>query len=80
MRLSPRESATNAAPPVRGPDDILVSDPRGSLPPAQRVERKLLAPLRTVNPGLYAQTAGGRHDSRRNRAGPDGAHPFIAGA
>jgi hypothetical protein len=80
MRLSPKQSAANAAPPVRGSDEVLVIDPRGTLTPAQMVERKLLAVLRTGNPGLYAQAAGGRHDLRRNRVGPDGAHPFVPGA
>jgi hypothetical protein len=36
------------------------------------VEQKLLALLRTGNPGLYAQAAGGRHDVRRTRGGPAG--------
>src|SRR5262245_38047137 len=80
MRLSPRESAAIAAPPVRGPDEVLVIDPRGTLTAAQMVERKLLALLRTGSPGLYAQAAGGRHDLRRPRAGPDGAPPFLPGA
>ena len=80
MQLSPRESAANAKPPVRGRDEVLVIDPRGTLPPAQMVERKLLALLRTGNPGLYAQAAGGRHDPRRNRAGPDSARPLVPGA
>jgi hypothetical protein len=44
------------------------------------VERKLLALLRTGNPGLYAQAAGDQHDLRRTRVGPDGAHPFLPGA
>ncbi len=79
MRLSPRQSAANAAPPVRGSDEVLVIDPRGTLTAAQMVERKLLALLRTGNPGLYAQAAGGRHDPRRNRTGPDGAHPLAPG-
>ena len=69
MQLSPTESAANAAPPVRGSDEVLVFDPRGALTPAQMVERKLLALLRTGNPGLYAQAAGGRHDLRRNSRG-----------
>ena len=60
MRLSPRQSAANAAPPVRGSDEVLVIDPRGALTPAQMVERKLLALLRTGNPGPYAQAAAGR--------------------
>ena len=80
MRLSPKQSAANAAPPVRGSDEVLVIDPRGTLTPAQMVERKLLALLRTGNPGLYAQAAGGRHDLRRTRVGPDGAHPVVPGA
>ena len=80
MWLSPREPAANVAPPVRGPDEVLVIDPRGTLTPAQMVERKLLALLRTGNPGLYAQAAGGRHDPRRNRAGPDSARPLVPGA
>ena len=80
MRLSPKQSAANAAPPVRGSDEVLVIDPRGTLTPAQMVERKLLAVLRTGNPGLYAQAAGGRHDLRRTRVGPDGAHPVVPGA
>ena len=79
MRLSPREAAGNAAPPVRRPDEVLVIDPRGRLTPAQLVERKLLALLRTGNPGLYAQAAGGRHDLRRTRGGPDGALPVVPG-
>jgi hypothetical protein len=62
MRLSPRESAANAAPPVRSPDEVLVIDPRGRLTPAQMVERKLLALLRTGRPGLYAP--GGRRPAR----------------
>ena len=80
MRLSPRQSAANAAPPVRGSDEVLVIDPRGTLTPAQMVERKLLALLQTGNPGLYAQAAGGRHDLRGTRVGPDGAHPILPGA
>ena len=52
MWLSPREPAANVAPPVRGPDEVLVIDSRGTLTPAQMVERKLLALLRTGNPGL----------------------------
>ena len=80
MWLSPREPAANAAPPVRGSDEVLVFDPRGTLTAAQMVERKLLALLRTGSPSLYAQAAGGRHDPRRTRAGPDGAHPVVPGA
>ena len=80
MQLSPRESAANAKPPVGGPDEVLVIDSRGTLTPAQMVERKLLALLRTGTPGLYAQAAGGRHDLRRNRVDPEGAHPFVLGA
>jgi hypothetical protein len=80
MRLSPRQSAAKAAPPVRGSNEVLVLDPRGTLSAAQMVERKLLALLRTGNPGLFAQAAGGRHDLRRKRAGPDGAHPSVPGA
>ena len=80
MWLSPREPAANVAPPVRGPDEVLVIDSRGTLTPAQMVERKLLALLRAGNPGLYAQAAGGRHDQRRTRGGPDGAHPLVPGA
>src|SRR5262245_39745932 len=60
MRPSPRESAANAEPPVRGADEVLVIDPRGTRTAAQMVERKLLALLRAGNPGLYAQAAGGR--------------------
>ena len=55
MRLSPRESAANAEPPVRGPDEVLVIDSRGTLTPAQMVDRKLLALLRTGSPSLYAR-------------------------
>ena len=80
MQLSPRQLAANAAPPAQGADEVLVIDPRGTLTPAQMVERKLLALLRTGNPGLYAQAAGGRHDPRRNRAGPDSARPLVPGA
>jgi hypothetical protein len=80
MRLSPRQLAANAAPPAQGADEVLVIDPRGTLTPAQMVERKLLALLQTGNPGLYAQAADGRHDLRRNRVGPDGTHPFVLGA
>ena len=80
MRDSPGEAAADAAPPGRRPDEVLVIDPRGALTPAQMVERKLLALLRTGNPGLYAQAAGGRHDLRRTRVGPDGAHPVVPGA
>jgi hypothetical protein len=80
MGFSPRQSVANAAPPVRGSDEVRVIDPRGSLTAAQMVERNLLALLRTGNPGLYAQAAGGRHDPQRNRVDPDGAHPFVLGA
>ncbi len=80
MRHSPKESAANAGPPVRGPDEVLVIDPRGALTPAQVVEGKLLALLRTGNPGLYAQAAGCRHDPRRSRVGPDGARLSVPGA
>src|SRR5689334_2800293 len=54
-----------AAPPLRRPDEELVIDPRGRLTPAQLVEQKLLALLRTGHPGLYAQAVGGRQDMRR---------------
>jgi hypothetical protein len=43
-----------AAPPLLRPDEVLVIDPRGGLTPAQAVEQKLLALLRTGNPGPYA--------------------------
>ena len=62
MWLSPREPAANVAPPVRGPDEVLVIDSRGTLTPAQMVERKLLALLRTGSPGLYVP--GGRRPAR----------------
>ncbi|HKI35278.1 MAG TPA: hypothetical protein VKA46_25700 [Gemmataceae bacterium] len=55
------------------PDEILVADPRGRLAPAQMVEQKLLALLRTGNPGLYAQAVGSRPDVRRTRGGPESA-------
>ena len=79
MRLSTIDATAHGEPPVRGPDEVLVIDSRGTLTPAQMVERKLLALLRTDNPGLYAQAAGGRHDLRRNRVDPEGAHPFVPG-
>jgi hypothetical protein len=41
------------------------------------VEQKLLALLRTGNPGFYAQAAGGRPDIRRTRGDLKDAHtPF----
>jgi len=80
MRPSPSDSATGAASPLRGPDEDLVVDPRGRLTPTQMVEQKLLALLRTGNPGLYAQASGGQQDLRRAHGGPEGAPPFIRDA
>jgi hypothetical protein len=47
------------------PEEILVSDPRGGLTPAQVVELKLLALLRTCNYGLFIQAAYTSQDMRR---------------
>jgi hypothetical protein len=66
-----------AASPLRRPDEELVVDPRGRLTPAQMVEQKLLALLRTGNPGLYAQAVGDRPDIRRTHGGTEDAHPFF---
>ena len=79
-RREPCEPAGPPRPPSRRPDEVLVLDPRGRLTPAQMVDQKLLALLRAGNPGLYAQAAGGRHDLRRTRVGPEGAHPVVPGA
>jgi hypothetical protein len=46
------------------PEEILVSDPRGSLTPVQVVELKLLALLETGNPGLFIQAGHAPQDMR----------------
>jgi hypothetical protein len=66
--------------PLLRPDEVLVVDPRGRLTPAQAVEQKLLALLRTGNPGLYAQAVGGRPDIRRTRGARQGAEPLFRDA
>jgi hypothetical protein len=66
-----------AAPPMRRSDEELVIDPRGRLTPAQLVEQKLLALLRTGSPGLYAQAAGKTYAGRAGggrRPGPFSGH------
>jgi hypothetical protein len=50
---SPAKAATN----MMEPEEVLFSDPRGSLTPVQVVELKLLALLHTGNPGLIVQAA-----------------------
>ncbi len=62
-------------------EEVLIADPRGRLSPSQMVDRKLLALLRTGNPGLYLQAAGKSLDIRKipqdrnviapKRRGPD---------
>jgi hypothetical protein len=64
-------------PPLPRAEEILISDPRGRLSPAQMVEQKLLALLRTGNPGLYAQAAGGRQDVRRTGPGLEANDPSL---
>jgi hypothetical protein len=62
-----------AATTVGEPEEVLVADLRGCLTPAQMVDRKLLALLRTGNPGLFLQAAGGLQDIRggpRERKAP----------
>ena len=66
-----------AAPPTQQPDEELIIDPRSRLTPAQLVEQKLLALLRTGNPGLYAQAVGGRQDIRRTDGGREDARPLF---
>ena len=47
------------------PEEVLVTDPRGGLTPAQVVELKLLALLPTCNYGLFIQAAYTSQDIRR---------------
>jgi hypothetical protein len=58
-------SLEEAATTLAEPEEVLVADPRGGLAPAQMVDQKLLALLRTGNPGLFLQAAGGLQDIRR---------------
>jgi hypothetical protein len=71
-----REPGLSRELPLRRPDEVLVLDPRGCLTAAQMVERKLLALLRTGNPGLYDQAAGGAQDIRRIRGGREDTCPL----
>ena len=47
------------------PEEVLIADARGSLTPTQMVERKLMALLRDVGPGVSLQRSDGPADFRR---------------
>jgi hypothetical protein len=47
------------------PEEVLVTDPRGGLTPAQVVDLKLLAQMQTCNYGLFIQAAYTSQDIRR---------------
>lgn len=53
---------------LRGPDEILVADPRAGMTPSQVVDQRLLALLGRGNPGLYIQASGRPGDVRRSPA------------
>jgi hypothetical protein len=72
IRIVREEEATTA---LVEPEEVLVADPRGSLTPAQMVQQKLLALLRT-GPGLFLPAAGRLQDIRRIPVGPKTPAPF----
>src|SRR5262249_43498442 len=47
------------------PDETLVADPRGGLTPAQQVDQRVLAVLRTGHSERFSQAAGRPQDVRR---------------
>jgi hypothetical protein len=54
-----------APPPQEEPEEVLVADPRDRLTPSRLVDQKLLALLRTRNPGLDLQATNKPRDIRR---------------
>src|SRR5262249_49193821 len=52
------------------PEGLFVAGARAGLTPAQLVDRKLLALLRSGNPGLFLQATGRPEDVRRIPGGP----------
>jgi hypothetical protein len=61
--------------PQEEPEEVLVADPRELLSPSQRVDQKLLALLRSGNPGLYLQATGKSRDIRKIPPGPESDCP-----
>jgi hypothetical protein len=61
--------------PQEEPEEVLIPDPRDRLTPSQFVDQKLLALLRSGNPGLYLQATGKSQDIRKVPPGPQGDCP-----
>ena len=64
------------------PEEVLIADARGNLTPSQMVERKLMALLRDVGPGVSLQRTDGPADFRGGGNAPSssllGANPKRA--
>src|SRR5438105_3725469 len=56
--------------PQEEPEEVLITEDRERLTPSQMVDQKLLALMRTGNPGLYLQATGKPEEIRRLPQGP----------
>jgi hypothetical protein len=60
--------------PQEEPEEALIADARDRLTPSRMVDQKLLALMRSGNPGLYRQATGAPPDIRGLPQGPHGDH------
>jgi hypothetical protein len=60
--------------PQEEPEEVLIADARDRLSPSQMVDQKLLALMRSGNPGLYLQATGTPQNIRGLPQGPHGDH------